>query len=166
MLNLSIVGLNFYIFLSIYLSKYLSNSYLSSAAGHSAHPWDWKCTWSPGEKEPTRSEFCLEINCFPNKSLALATSWNKKHASSHNTLGFQTPNVRRYDWTPKTYRSNTVHLRRYDWKTRDMWLSCLMYISSTLSFISPDWFCMVSSKPTVSVSPSPSETNHPRCVRW
>ena len=32
------------------------------------------------------------------------------------TLGFQAPNVRRYDWTPKTYHPK--HLRRYDWKTR------------------------------------------------
>ena len=25
----------------------------------------------------------------------------------------ETPKLRRYDWTPKTYQSNTVHLRRY-----------------------------------------------------
>ena len=31
------------------------------------------------------------------------------------TLGFQTPNVRRYDWTPKTYHPNTFP--RGIWKT-------------------------------------------------
>ncbi len=40
---------------------------------------------------------------------------------NHVLVGFHTPGFWRYDWIPKTYRSNTVHLRSYDWKTR-VWI--------------------------------------------
>ena len=41
-------------------------------------------------------------------------------AANQQTLGFQTPNVKRYDWTPRNIPSkHRENLRRYDWKTRE-----------------------------------------------
>ena len=58
---------------------------------------------------------------FEQKRTRETSEMYSQNAKKNDTpVSIQTPPEVRYDWTPKTYTSNTAHLMRYDWMSRGM----------------------------------------------